>query len=99
MSSAEASLANAGPLADLAELGISNSRPSYPRYGIVSTRLGSYSRYSTSSYPMSPEDLCAAGFFHQGPGDKVRCFWCDGALELWNEGDDPWREHAKYADL
>lgn len=45
---------------------------------------------------MKPEDLSEAGFFYEGPGDKVRCFWCDGALELWDEGDNPWAEHVKY---
>ena len=45
---------------------------------------------------MKPERLSEAGFYYEGPEDKVRCFWCDGALEMWSEGDDPWTEHAKY---
>lgn len=57
--------------------------------------MDTYLYYNRDIHPMRPEDLCEAGFFYEGPGDKVRCFWCDGALELWTQGDDAWLEHAK----
>lgn len=44
---------------------------------------------------MKPEELAAAGFYYEGPQDKVRCYWCDGALVDWDHGDDVWLEHAK----
>ncbi|XP_048956360.1 baculoviral IAP repeat-containing protein 7 isoform X2 [Canis lupus dingo] len=28
--------------------------------------------------------------------DKVRCFFCYGGLQSWEQGDDPWTEHAKW---
>lgn len=35
-----------------------------------------------------------AGFYWQGEG--TLCFYCQGGLKEWEEGDDPWYEHAKY---
>ena len=32
--------------------------------------------------------LCA------GLSDQVKCFYCDGGLREWRDGDDPWQEHA-----
>ena len=26
----------------------------------------------------------------------MRCFHCDGGLRLWERGDDPWLEHARW---
>ncbi|KYO48627.1 hypothetical protein Y1Q_0004030 [Alligator mississippiensis] len=37
-----------------------------------------------------------AGFFFTGEKDKVQCFACSGCLGNWEEGDDPWKEHAKW---
>ncbi|XP_018415079.1 PREDICTED: baculoviral IAP repeat-containing protein 7 [Nanorana parkeri] len=45
---------------------------------------------------VSPEQLARAGFFYTGQRDNVRCFHCDGELRNWEQGDDPWREHAKW---
>jgi hypothetical protein len=57
--------------------------------------LKSY-RYYSSDNPIPAEKFSDAGFFFEGPGDKVRCFWCNGALELWEKDDEPWIEHAKW---
>ena len=27
--------------------------------------------------------------------DIVRCFACDGGLQNWDSGDEPWLEHAR----
>ncbi|KYO48625.1 baculoviral IAP repeat-containing protein 1 isoform B [Alligator mississippiensis] len=40
--------------------------------------------------------LSSAGFFFTGEKDKVQCFACGGCLGNWEEGDDPWKEHAKW---
>ena len=24
----------------------------------------------------------------------MKCFYCDGGLREWRDGDDPWQEHA-----
>ena len=29
-----------------------------------------------------------------GLSDQVKCFYCDGGLREWRDGDDPWQEHA-----
>ena len=31
-----------------------------------------------------------------GMNDIVRCYACDVGLQRWDEGDDPWIEHAKW---
>ncbi|ELK11416.1 Baculoviral IAP repeat-containing protein 1 [Pteropus alecto] len=31
-----------------------------------------------------------------GKRDTVQCFACGGCLGNWEEGDDPWKEHAKW---
>lgn len=47
------------------------------------------------------QSLAAAGFIWRGPADnqsapdRVECFWCGLELDGWEEGDDPWIEHAK----
>lgn len=38
----------------------------------------------------------AASLFPPGRQDKVRCFFCYGGLQSWEQGDDPWTEHAKW---
>ncbi|XP_048380368.2 baculoviral IAP repeat-containing protein 1-like isoform X2 [Stegostoma tigrinum] len=43
-----------------------------------------------------PGLLAGAGFFYTGVKDQVQCFSCDGSLANWEEGDDPWQEHAKW---
>ncbi|XP_033106383.1 uncharacterized protein LOC117108478 [Anneissia japonica] len=42
--------------------------------------------------------LAKAGFFFQGSGDYVECFYCGLGLDAWEPNDDPFYEHAKYAD-
>ena len=44
-----------------------------------------------------PKELVArAGFYHIGPGDRVRCAFCYNVLRLWDVGDIPEVEHGKY---
>lgn len=46
--------------------------------------------------PIRPGDLAQAGLYYLGTGDRVQCFCCNGMLAYWEEGDDPWEEHAKH---
>ena len=80
--------------ATLGDLNINTVKPKTPKLSVYSKRWESYLKYSRDN-PVSAKDLCEAGFFYEGEGDKVKCFWCDGALEMWSRGDDPWAEHAK----
>ncbi|XP_036915949.1 baculoviral IAP repeat-containing protein 7 isoform X2 [Sturnira hondurensis] len=71
------------------------SRPAFPEMGSEELRLASFCDWPlTATVP--PEVLAAAGFFHTGQQDKVRCFFCSGGLQTWERGDDPWTEHAKW---
>ena len=65
---------------------------------MFSKRKETYKRYPPSN-PVDADKLCDAGFLYEGIGDKVKCFWCDGALEMWSKGDDPWVEHAKLVNV
>jgi len=30
-----------------------------------------------------------------GPGDNVRCYYCDGGLKNWQATDEPFKEHKR----
>ncbi|XP_010834953.1 PREDICTED: baculoviral IAP repeat-containing protein 7 [Bison bison bison] len=70
-------------------------RPAFPGMGSEELRLASFYDWPLSAV-VPPELLAAAGFFHTGQQDKVRCFFCYGGLQSWERGDDPWTEHARW---
>ncbi|XP_053527208.1 baculoviral IAP repeat-containing protein 7 isoform X1 [Artibeus jamaicensis] len=72
-----------------------SSRPAFPEMGSEELRLASFCGWPLTA-TVRPEVLAAAGFFHTGRQDKVRCFFCSGGLQTWQRGDDPWTEHAKW---
>ncbi|XP_001915144.1 baculoviral IAP repeat-containing protein 7 [Equus caballus] len=72
-----------------------STRPAFPRMGSEELRLASFCHWPLTAV-VRPELLAAAGFFHTGWQDKVRCFFCHGGLQSWERGDDPWTEHAKW---
>lgn len=39
--------------------------------------------------------LAKVGFFYKGPGDLVKCFFCNVQIELWKAGDDELGEHIR----
>lgn len=43
---------------------------------------------------MITSELCNS--LTAGKKDTVQCFSCGGCLGNWEDGDDPWREHAKW---
>ncbi|XP_055968393.1 baculoviral IAP repeat-containing protein 1 [Sorex fumeus] len=59
-------------------------------------RLASFQDWPFYVQGVSPRDLSAAGFVFTGRRDTVCCFSCGGCLGNWEEGDDPWKEHAKW---
>ncbi|XP_034496047.1 baculoviral IAP repeat-containing protein 7 [Ailuropoda melanoleuca] len=71
------------------------ARPAFPGMGSEELRLASFDDWPLTAV-VRPELLAAAGFFHTGQQDKVRCFFCYGGLQSWEQGDDPWTEHAKW---
>uniref|UniRef100_A0A8C6VLX9 RING-type E3 ubiquitin transferase n=1 Tax=Naja naja TaxID=35670 RepID=A0A8C6VLX9_NAJNA len=70
-------------------------QPEYPYMETEGDRLVTFGNWPSYS-PVSPQLLARAGFFYTGQQDYVRCFYCDGALRNWEQGDDPWREHARW---
>uniref|UniRef100_A0A8C0ZVE1 RING-type E3 ubiquitin transferase n=2 Tax=Castor canadensis TaxID=51338 RepID=A0A8C0ZVE1_CASCN len=74
---------------------VSSRGPAFPEMGSEELRLASFCDWPPTA-GVGPELLAAAGFFHTGQQDKVRCFFCYGGLQSWEHGDDPWTEHAKW---
>ncbi|XP_032209456.1 baculoviral IAP repeat-containing protein 7 isoform X1 [Mustela erminea] len=71
------------------------ARPAFPGMGSEELRLASFCDWPLTAM-VRPERLAAAGFFYTGQQDKVRCFFCCGGLQSWEQGDDPWTEHAEW---
>ena len=44
--------------------------------------------WNTSFHP-SHFSLAEAGLFYTGTSDRVKCWYCGGGLENWEQGDDP----------
>ncbi|XP_059132511.1 baculoviral IAP repeat-containing protein 1 isoform X2 [Peromyscus eremicus] len=66
------------------------------RYQEEEARLESFENWPFYAHGTSPRVLSAAGFVFTGKRDTVQCFSCGGCLGNWEEGDDPWKEHAKW---
>ncbi|NXL52427.1 BIRC1 protein, partial [Podilymbus podiceps] len=66
------------------------------RYSTEDARLQSFDGWPFYARGTKPDLLAKAGFFFTGKKDTVQCFACDGCLGNWEDGDDPWREHAKW---
>ncbi|KAL6043875.1 hypothetical protein STEG23_011831, partial [Scotinomys teguina] len=66
------------------------------RYQDEEARLESFENWPFYAHGTSPRVLSAAGFVFTGKRDTVQCFSCGGCLGNWEEGDDPWKEHAKW---
>ncbi|XP_069080453.1 baculoviral IAP repeat-containing protein 1-like [Pleurodeles waltl] len=64
-------------------------------YGTENARLDSFKEWPFYAR-IEPGVLAEAGFFFKGKRDMVECFACGGCLANWMEGDDPWKEHAKW---
>lgn len=81
---------------ELKKLGILMfNNPIHPQQACYDSRLRSFSTWPNTA-PVCKEDLAKAGFFSIGIGDYVRCFHCNGGLQSWEQGDDPWIEHARW---
>ncbi|KAM6473304.1 baculoviral IAP repeat-containing protein 1 isoform 2-T3 [Liasis olivaceus] len=62
----------------------------------MESRLESFTNWPFYCKEIQPALLANAGFFFTGIKDTVQCFACTGCLGNWEEGDDPWKEHAKW---
>ncbi|XP_054434214.1 baculoviral IAP repeat-containing protein 1 [Pteronotus mesoamericanus] len=66
------------------------------KYQEEKARLESFKDWPFYAQGTSPRELSAAGFVFTGKRDTVQCFSCGGCLGNWEDGDDPWKEHAKW---
>lgn len=69
--------------------------PNHPDFVLETDRLRSYADWP-KTMKQKPKELSDAGYFYIGKGDKVKCFSCGGGLRDWEEGDDPWEQHARW---
>ncbi|XP_076818309.1 E3 ubiquitin-protein ligase XIAP-like isoform X2 [Clavelina lepadiformis] len=53
-------------------------------------------RWPQSRVRATPRQIAKAGFFFLGERDRVKCWYCNGGLQNWDPGDEPWSEHAKW---
>lgn len=58
-------------------------------------RLKSFDKWPLSF--LSPELLAKNGFYYLGLGDEVRCAFCKVEIMKWVEGDDPAKDHQRWA--
>lgn len=58
-------------------------------------RLKTFDKWPISF--LSPELLAKNGFYYLGRGDEVRCAFCKVEIMRWVEGDDPAKDHQRWA--
>ncbi|XP_026292451.2 death-associated inhibitor of apoptosis 2-like [Frankliniella occidentalis] len=70
------------------------------RYRFTEQRLRTFTmgRWPTD-HPLTHNQLAMAGFFYYGLDDVTICHYCGLGLNLWEKGDDPDTEHARYSPL
>ncbi len=69
--------------------------PAIESMSSIDARINSFVNWPQFLRP-TPLDLAKAGFFYEGEGDKVCCFYCQGAVHSWEPGDKPWIEHRRH---
>ena len=47
----------------------------------------------------TPQQIVDAGMYYLGERDRVKCWYCNGGLQNWEQDDNPWEEHAKWFPL
>ncbi|XP_078492149.1 baculoviral IAP repeat-containing protein 7-like [Ciona intestinalis] len=71
--------------------------PVNPHMRYEKKRLATFdSRWPASGFRASPSQLAKAGYFFLGERDRVKCWYCNGGLQNWEPGHEPWTEHAKW---
>lgn len=58
-------------------------------------RMKTFNKWPVSF--LSAEQLARNGFYYLGRGDEVRCAFCKVEIMRWVEGDDPARDHQRWA--
>lgn len=71
--------------------------PAFTTYSTYQMRLCTFNLWKRAcSNIRLTREMADAGFFYCGDGYNcnTRCFSCKGILELWEDNDDPWEQHA-----
>ncbi|KAL3853027.1 hypothetical protein ACJMK2_016613 [Sinanodonta woodiana] len=79
----------------MAELSNRMIRAKYCQFDTNASRLQTFTNWP-SDCPLQPTELAEAGFFYQGNGDSVICYFCGGVLSQWGPEDKAWTEHEKH---
>lgn len=58
-------------------------------------RLKTFDKWPVDFLP--PDQLARNGFYYLGRGDEVRCAFCKVEIMRWVEGDDPGKDHQRWA--
>ena len=73
---------------------VSRRRANKHPFANKNTRLGSFEEWPKDQ-PVKPHSLADAGFYYTGQDDRVQCFTCGIQVHNWEDGDQPWVEHAR----
>ena len=76
------------------------NHPINPHMRSKNARLQTFLDHSTT-WPAhrvraTPQQIVDAGMYYLGLRDRVKCWYCNGGLQNWDQEDDPWEEHAKW---
>jgi baculoviral IAP repeat-containing protein 7/8 len=73
------------------------TRLKHPQYETHLARVQSFANnWPTTTTTITAEQLADAGFFYEGPHDRVCCFYSDCILDDWLENDDAFVEHERW---
>jgi len=74
--------------------------PKEPQMRSTEARLQTFncSAWPANEILTTPEQIADAGMYYIGERDRVRCWYCNGGFQNWNE-QDPWEDHAKWFPL
>lgn len=68
------------------------------KYRQISERVKSFSNTKwPPALTVQPGNLCQAGFYYAGPGDRVMCAFCSLVLKKWRPNDTAIEKHVKYS--
>ncbi|GFN88074.1 inhibitor of apoptosis [Plakobranchus ocellatus] len=58
-------------------------------------RLATFEGCWSRDYPVNVKDLARDGLYYVGPGDRVKCAFCQKTLRGWEQGDVVEQEHRR----
>ena len=58
-------------------------------------RMKTFEKWPEWYYPR-PMELAEVGLYFTGVGDRVKCAYCNGVLQHWEQNDNPAQEHKKF---